>query len=230
MVFHPSLSDSIIKSIGKNTAQDISALIQPNGAVIFDADGTLWHDDLGDAFFAFLVDKGIVSAQNLSKYKAMERSEPARAYGFAVQCLTGLHDSQVLDLSDKFCRTWLSDRIRQDVVSLARALHDAGMRVEVISATADLIVRPAIRAVLGNRTKSHGIRVESIQGVLTDRLVMPMPFAAGKVDVFNTLGIGPLLIAVGDSMHDIPILRHADLGIWVGIGKSPEDIACWIDA
>lgn len=224
MEVHPLLPDSILKSFGKKNAQRLPELILPKGAVILDADGTLWQDDLGDAFFDFLVKKDLVSAQKLFEYKKMETDGPALAYGFAVQCMVGLRDTQVIDLSNDFCKTWLPDRIRQDVVDLAMALHNAGMRVEVISATADLVVRPAIKQVLGGWAQSHGIRVESSRGILTDNLIRPMPFASGKVSVFDDLGIGPLLIAVGDSRHDIPILKHAALGIWVGAGKAPTGI------
>ena len=224
---HPVLSDFILKHPGEINDQRLSGLIHSRGAVIFDADGTLWNDDLGDAFFAFLVKNGLVSARKLSEYQTLEAFDPKAAYGFAVQAMAGLSETQVLDLSDDFCEGWLLSRVRQDVVGFALALRKAGMRVEVISATAELIVRPAITRVLGDWAVSHGIRVEIKNGILTDILEQPLSFAEGKVEVFNNLDVGPLMIAVGDSRHDIPILRRAETGIWVGRVPAPDGLISW---
>ncbi len=193
----------------------------------FDADGTLWRDDLGDAFFDFVVKKGIVTQRKFAEYRRLEAQDPGKAYGFAVQCLAGMRYADVRTLARALSEAWLPSRVRPEIVALAGFLYHAGMQVHVISASADVIVRVAVNAVLGPWAPAHGIQVKTRDGVLTDQLVRPLPFGDGKVAVFRSLEAGPLVVAVGDSVHDLPMLRNARMGIWAGPGQAPAGTVAW---
>jgi len=71
----------------------------PGGVALFDADGTLWREDVGEAFLRHLVSLGLVQLPDGSDpYEAYERAvdrDRASGYAYAAQLQAGLEVRRV---------------------------------------------------------------------------------------------------------------------------------------
>src|SRR2546423_12579683 len=71
---------------------------QPGGIAVFDADGTLWREDVGEAFLRHLVSLGWVKLPDGSDpYEEYERRvdrDKASGYAFAAQLQAGLEQAR----------------------------------------------------------------------------------------------------------------------------------------
>jgi len=85
---------------------------------VFDADGTLWHDDVGEAFFKNQIqNKTAPGIRDVSdpwnEYKKMITSDPVRAYGWLAQINAGLTDQALRDEAADFYRDHLQINLKK---------------------------------------------------------------------------------------------------------------------
>src|SRR2546423_8809939 len=95
---------------------------QPGGIAVFDADGTLWREDVGEAFLRHLVSLGWVRLPDGSDpYEAYERAvdrDKASGYAYAAQLQAGLAQEQVAIEAGRFAREWVPPRLGSDTQGL----------------------------------------------------------------------------------------------------------------
>src|SRR5438093_247945 len=85
----------------------LMASSEPKKIAVFDADGTLWHDDLGEAFFKYQISKNLAPglrgvADPWSTYKEKCNIDTAKAFGWLAQINAGLTDEVVHAQSTEF--------------------------------------------------------------------------------------------------------------------------------
>src|SRR5437868_1165851 len=116
----------------------------PGALAVFDADGTLWRDDVGEAFLRQLVSLGWVRLPDGSDpYEAYERAvdrDKASGYAYAAQLQAGLGHEQVATEAGRFAREWVPPRLVSDTQGLRALCAEAGLRPFVVSASALPIV------------------------------------------------------------------------------------------
>jgi phosphoserine phosphatase len=87
------------------------------------------------------------------------------------------------------------------------------VQIWIVSASPEIVVRAAMErfALSGNLI---GLRHRIEKGVLSHTLDQPHSIAEGKVDCIKTYihGSRRPLFAVGDSVHDLPMVAYAELG------------------
>ena len=87
----------------------------PGALAVFDADGTLWRDDVGEAFLRHLVALGWVELPGGGDpYAAYEREvqrDRATGYAYAAQLMAGLAVSQVAGEAERFAGEWVPPRL-----------------------------------------------------------------------------------------------------------------------
>src|SRR5947208_798101 len=85
------------------------------GVAAFDADGTLWREDVGEAFLRHLVALGWVRLPDGSDpYEEYERrvdQDKRSGYVFAAQLQAGLAVADVEAEADRFAREWVPPRL-----------------------------------------------------------------------------------------------------------------------
>lgn len=180
------------------------------GVAAFDADGTLWREDVGEAFLRHLVTLGWVRLPDgRDPYEAYERAverDKRTGYAYAAQLQAGLLAAEVAAEADRFARSWVPPRLVQPAQELRAACSSAGLRTVVVSASPLPIVRAA--AALAGIAEHAGVEVRIRGGRFTAEVLEPIPYAEGKVEA--AARFGPLVVACGDSLHgDLPLLSAA---------------------
>lgn len=186
----------------------------PGALAAFDADGTLWREDIGEAFLRRLISLGWVTLPDGGDpYRAYElrvAQDRAHGYAYAAQLLAGLDEARVAVEAESFARWWVPPRLIADTRALLEICLRAGLCPLVISASALPIVRAA--APLAGFSRWAGIETSVLQGRFTEDLVQPITYAAGKVEKVATMGA--LALACGDSLPgDLALLEAAGLAV-----------------
>lgn len=190
----------------------------PGALAAFDADGTLWREDVGEAFLRHLVTLGWVKLPDGSDpYQAYERAvehDRAAGYAYAAQLQAGLGHAQVAAEAQRFASRWVPPRIIGDTQALRKLCADSGLRPFVISASALPIVLAAAPLAGFAPENCRGIEVQVREAKFTADLVLPVTYAAGKVS--SAAQAGRLGLACGDSFTgDLAMLEAARLAVVV---------------
>jgi phosphoserine phosphatase len=185
---------------------------------VFDADGTLWRDDAGEAFLRHLVSLGWVRLQDGSDpYEAYERAvdrDRAAGYAYAAQLQAGLAVERLQAEAERFAETWVPPRTIGDTAALRDLCQSAGLTPMVVSASALPIVLAAAPRVGFARERCRGIEVAIRAGKFTSEVVQPITYAEGKVAAARKSG--RIAVACGDSWHgDLALLEAADIAVAV---------------
>lgn len=187
----------------------------------FDADGTLWSEDIGEASYRSLLAGGVLPTLPGADPEAVYRDYEARVdvdrsagYAWAVQCMAGVRESDLAVWSRQMAYAW--PNYRPAMTGLVRGLTAAGVDVWIVSASNVWVVRAAV-ARLGV-APDRVIAMESVvrDGVLTDEMVRPLICLEGKVEAIDRyIGVRPDL-AAGDSVGDLAMLAAAREPIVIG--------------
>ena len=149
----------------------------PGALAVFDADGTLWRDDVGEAFLRHLVSLGWVRLPDGSDpYEAYERAvdrDKASGYAYAAQLQAGLPAARVAAEAEQFARGWIPSRIVSDTKGLRDLCEAAGLTPFVVSASALPIVLAAAPLAGFQRDRCRGIEVRIRDGKFTTRKNAP---------------------------------------------------------
>jgi phosphoserine phosphatase len=190
----------------------------------FDADGTLWRDDVGEAFLQHLCERGWVKLRGggdpYLEYLTRVERDRATGYAFAAQLQAGLSDDALQEESDRFARAWVPRRLLAATQELLALCSQAGMVCAVVSASPIQIVRAAapLAGVPAARCLGMTTRVDS-GGALTDEIVQPISYARGKVEALVRAGYGAPALGCGDSIFgDLALLEAARIPVVVAQG------------
>ncbi len=204
--FSPAVADAIHR-----------ALREPkNGrkrkVATFDADGTLWDRDIGEAFMRWLVVGDLLPqyrgrADLYQEYEARVAKNRTEGYAWAVQVMAGLPADTLALWCRQFVHAW--PNYRAPMLTLVKELTACDVEVWIVSATCRPLVQAAAPLVGIPVERTLGIETRVQGGVLTDELVQPVTSEQGKVVAIEQhIGVRPAL-AFGDSMGDFPMLCHA---------------------
>ena len=188
----------------------------PGALAVFDADGTLWREDVGEAFLRHLVSLGWVQLPDGSDpYEAYERAvdrDKASGYAYAAQLQAGLEAVRVAAEAERFARSWVPPRLIADAVGLRVLCEKAGLAPTVVSASAMPIVLAAAPMAGASRERCRGIEVKIRDGRFTGEVMQPITYAAGKIAAAG----GRIALACGDSFTgDLAMLEAADVAVVV---------------
>jgi phosphoserine phosphatase len=198
------------------TLRDAVRAARDGGVAAFDADGTLWREDVGEAFLRHLVSIGWVrlpaGGDPYAEYERAVERDKRIGYMYAAQLQAGLLEAEVAAEADRFARSWVPRRLVRAAQELRAACTAAGLLPVVVSASPLPIVRAA--APLAGFTEAAGIEVRIRDGRFTDQVLEPVTYAEGKVQA--AARFGPLVVACGDSLTgDLALLSAARIPVVV---------------
>ena len=190
----------------------------PGAMALFDADGTLWREDVGEAFLRHLVSLGWVQLPDGSDpYEAYERAvdrDRATGYAYAAQLQAGLEVRRVEAEARRFAAAWVPPRLVGDVVRLRELCEVAGLLPMVVSASALPIVVAAAPLAGFAGERCRGIEVIVRDGRFTTEVVRPITYAEGKIAALRESG--RIALACGDSLTgDLVMLKTAQVAVVV---------------
>ncbi len=176
---------------------EIDALLS-RGPVAFDADGTLWHGDVGDELVRDL--------GRFEEYERRVREDPIAGYTWAAEILRGLDERELYARCERlFALQRIFDFVRPALERLR------GRDVFIVSASPRIAVLPGARAL--------GIADDHVIAVGEER---PIPCGPGKVHHLKERGILPA-VAFGNGDLDEPMLRYAQAAVVVAPHGGPDN-------
>ena len=192
--------DSVVSTILQNVGK--LKTVNPNAIpmAFWDFDGTILKGDVSEGFssngeihYKGLVEETVSAGMSpiyrgksayriLAKdYKRMCEIGKWLGYPFVAQIFEGTEAAAIDSLASiKFKNVYQHWYFTASIEILKR-LEDAGIANYIISASPEVFVRNAAETLNLPRDRFYGIRVEIRDGIMTPNLIMPIPYAEGKV-------------------------------------------------
>ena len=180
----------------------------------FDADGTLWADDAGEAMLRHLAHEGAFPGRGaedvLGEYAERVDQDVSDGYAWAVTVMEGLSEELVERAARTTMEGFLPGRLFAPMASLLANLHaNPRWEVAIVSASNRWIVEAGAVAMGVSPSNVVGIQVPVVEGVLTGQAETPLVNGEGKVHALRKrFGRDPAL-AMGNTMNDAPMLAIA---------------------
>ena len=187
----------------------------PGASAAFDADGTLWRDDVGEAFLARLVQKKLVQLPDgrdpFAAYEGMVAQDRGKGFAYAAQLQAGIPEAILREEARALAAEWVKPRLIARTQALLALCEKAGLKTQIVSASPIQIVRVAapLAGIPAERCLGMTVRIDE-HGRCTDELVLPITYAAGKVEALARARLVPIALGAGDSIFgDLALLSAA---------------------
>ena len=201
---------TLIQSIEK-TVQTVDQKM-----AVFDADGTLWPEDLGHDFFHYQIKHQLIEKPPwLEQFDSIYKKNPSQACAFIVQCNQGV-------LLEDY-RQWFKYFLKETPLNvfsfqrdLIEILHKLKVQIFIISASPKWLVEEALNHYDLSVHKTIGIETKIVNGKITDQLLLPLSIKEGKVESFlNTTNQTYPFLVSSNSMSDLSLMNIATHIQWV---------------
>lgn len=200
---------------------------QGRKVAVFDADGTLWRGDIGEAFFRHqIAAKTAPHAPPIGAWEAYLtealEGDTVKAYAWLAQWNAGLREEDFAELCDTFFRESWRANIFGAIRAFTHELANAGFEVWVVTGSPRWIVQSGVRegyAIRPERVIGTDVLVE--QGVLTDKLKHEVPYRAGKARLIEKLIGEKPLFAAGNTYWDKEMMNESR-GLCLAIASEQE--------
>ena len=197
---------------------------------VFDADGTLWGDDLGERHLQVLERRENLTvppphSSLFEAYGARCAEDTDEGYAFAVSCMAGLAEQAVVDSA---ILAWVGHRhlVPDAVRSLLDLLEERSIEVWLVSASNRWAIETAGVELGVAPERVIAMSSDVVDGTLGAEVHRPLSNGSGKAALIRErIGVRPLL-AMGNSKHDMEMLLEAEVGVVVRLageaGMLPE--------
>ncbi len=187
--------------------------LDPRGrkVAVFDADGTLWREDIGEEFFQFQIEKKWLKPDYtwVRYWNEMNTGDKLKAYGWLAQWNAGVQENDLREQVQVFLRERFNHAVFEPMRTLTHSFVNAGFEIWVVSASPIWTVQEATRGFGIQQDHIIGVSVIVEGGVLTDQLVTPLPFRDGKAILIKSkIGVAPLFVA-GNTIWDREMMEMA---------------------
>ena len=210
-----------LASFDEPFANAIASRLTPTGGrrvAAFDADGTLWYEDIGEAFARWLVEGDLITKVHKRSFwdEYERRVDESRidGYTWVIQVMAGIEEADLQLWCRQMAAAWPNYRLKMK--ALIAGLQQEGFETWIVSASNRWVVHAAAPYVGIPQDRVLGIETQVVDGKLTTKPVYPRPCNQGKVDAIQKhIGVKPVF-AFGDSMGDFEMLAYADQPLVVG--------------
>lgn len=215
--FSLSLWQDIDTAISRAIQQANSNSERP--VAVFDADGTLWDHDAGEAFFDWQLRHCQIRGlppDPWAHYRTWKKKDPHGAYGWLAQLSAGAPLEAVHDWA-RACKTEHSPwPVFRSMKMLIDRLRNFGVDIFIVSASVKWAVEPFAYDLLGIPfdhvlgVETETVNVAGAQRIVTDLVKMPITYRQGKIQaLLRASGGRKPFLAAGNSIGDIALLDAA---------------------
>ena len=176
---------------------------------LFDADGTLYTDDVADDFTTWMIDRGHVSGDNWPTYMRIYRDDHPAGCRYLLSFYAGMTEAEL----DAHVQSWWDEHAHRnwvaEAVEAVFAAADKGYDNWILSGTPTNIVRPLCRILPFSEAVGMDFEVDG-DGVITGRHAGISCAGEGKADkVASLLGDREVALGVGNGSLDAAMMRQA---------------------
>jgi phosphoserine phosphatase len=197
----------------------------------FDADGTLWDTDLGEAFFKHQIAHCALPGLPAKPWEfyrhGKETADPRPAYWWLAQINQGQSLAQV--------RSWATQAVEknsplpvfEDSRKWIAELREQNVEVYIVTASVKWAVEAGAHLLGLDFDHVIGVETKVVDGLVTDQPFSEMTYKAGKVTALlkKTGGRKPFF-ACGNSTGDTALLQSATHAA-LAVGAATEDHELW---
>ena len=212
----------------ENFLQSVLAL-RPRVAA-FDSDGTLWSGDAGENFFAWEIEKGVVSPEvaramrdRYAEYKAGKVTEEDMC-GEMVSMHKGLTEAAMMTAAREFMTSAFPGRIFPEMMDLVRRLQKQGCEVWAVSSSNEWIIRAGLEQFGIGADRILAAKAQMNGELVGERLVR-VPSGPGKPKALREALNKEIDAAFGNSRWDAEMLMIAKHAFAVNPNPDLEAIA-----
>lgn len=204
--FPPALWTALESSIDRALSTDSAPV------AAFDADGTLWDTDLGETFFHYKIDRGLVPMPEnpWDYYVELKKKDgdPRAAYLWLAQVLKGTSLEQVRRWADESLQNHQPVPVFADMRKLIDLLRSKGVTVYIVTASVKWAVEPGARLLGLSNDHVIGIETEVRDGIVGEKAHGIVTHKEGKAQALmaRTGGKRPFL-AAGNTMGDLELME-----------------------
>lgn len=185
-----------------------------NPVAVFDADGTLWRNDLGEGLFQWLINNRKLNGVDYSKdiyreYEELVRKDPGVGYKRAVTIMKGIIEKDLRQWSNDFFQNQFKHNVFSEQKELIKNLQTAGVRVWIVSASNRWTIEEAAPYMGIDPSNVIAMKTEVIKGKITDTFIPPILYGRGKVDAIKKYIGDRVHFVSGNSMGDYEMLDFA---------------------
>jgi HAD superfamily phosphoserine phosphatase-like hydrolase len=195
---------------------------------VSDLDNTLIINDIGEALFAQLVSDNLIHNFTWSEYlELIKRGDAREAYIKMITCMAGINEIRIKESLKNITQQRSGyikfyeghDLVRipvpypnQILLRLIEFIKDHQFEVKIISASCDIAVRHIASTFFDiDERNAYGVRLNTIDNILTNEVLQPIPVTYGKADVLKSiLGDNKPMISAGDTTNDLYMLKMTD--------------------
>ena len=182
---------------------------------VFDADGTLWHNDLGESFFKYQIQNHLAPGAHGIKdpwqhYENIKIRNHLVAYSWLAQINAKTPQAALKNQCESFYKRHFNPGVADEMRELIKELTACQFEVWICSASIRWIIDEAATdlGVPLDRVIAVETKVDS-RGIITDEVMTPLPYKTGKkLCLERKLKELPTLVA-GNSMGDLEMLTLA---------------------
>ena len=196
----------------------------------FDCDGTLWSGDAGENFFAWEIDKGVVSPEvaramrdRYAEYKAGKVTEEDMC-GEMVSMHNGLTETVMMTAAREFMSSAFPGRIFPEMMDLVRRLQQQGCEIWVVSSSNEWIIRAGLEQFGIDADRILAAKAQ-MNGELVSESLVRVPSGPGKPKALREVVNREIDAAFGNSHWDTEMLMMAKHAFAVNPNPDLEAIA-----
>jgi len=207
---YKSYSEYIWTQIQKSLDQALKQ--NPSPVAAFDADGTLWDSDLGEAFFHHKIDHKLVElpSEPWQHYIDMKKKSPPTAYLWLAQICAGQSMTTIQQWAETAFQNIKPSPIFEEQRKLIQLFQKSGVQIYIITASVKWAVEPGAKAL--GIPADHVIGIETaLEGALVGKAQKgPITYREGKVQaLLEKTGKRKAFFTSGNSEGDLALLESS---------------------
>ncbi len=182
---------------------------------LFDADGTLWTDDVADDFTKYAIDTKLLKHAHLwDEYLKIYATDPVKGCRYLLNLYKDISEKDVLDCVDQW---WINTSKRSWITEVMEALYclaDRGYSNWIVTGSPTAVMTPLLKYLPLDKTIGIDFALTP-EGIITGDVKGICCSGQGKADKVNSLLDGrEVLFSCGNSSMDIPMIELSKKVSW----------------
>lgn len=212
----------------ENTISQLKDLGNEKLIAAFDADGTLWPNDMGEVLFDYIIENKLVElpTKPWEYYQKLKEDYPPTAYLWLAQILKGQSLSQIEQWSKEAYKEYDEKHgiiIFESQKELVELFHKNKVDVYIVTASIKWAIEDGAKLFNIPKENVIGVKTKIIDGIITDIQDGPITWKEGKAEalLLATNKLKPFF-SCGNTMGDISLLQTSS-HLKLAVHSAPEN-------